>query len=482
MRLFLSVLVAYLTFCVPVRAQETDIFVETDETPVLQTNAPEGAGLLVNDTEGALPKGLWRLQPRSEITYLLKTMPAEAPFRSLQEIKRNLLISTYDTGEIENDVTLAVGEDLLTLRLLKLLQMGLWDDAFQFYTNTTKDPGQNEALAQIGILLIFHQKGLSTACLEEKAFGPRFAAAFWRQFDLLCAAELGGETGPTPQFPESSFLTDLYADPSFRVSAGNMDLLAGLSFLELAILNYKNRLDYTDFTPTEAYPPYIIKTFMEDKQFPPALESQLQAVARFHGLLPEKEVVRPEYPPEGLENAGQDTLVAYVTPFVERDEQVPLAATERLRELSAPHPENIFYLQLLEQLGLTENSYNLPDAITAKAQNAFPQAFSKEVNLLKTWLDNGEEFSNNPGNVYEKQLSLTSDGVYGTSSDDWTQWLGKTTAHQFAGLSLLIVLNNNDNKGARSQYLLSDLQQVGLIEQAHLIARDMLVRLMHSNT
>ena len=38
-----------------------------DELP-----ANEGAGLIVSDVDGALPKGLFRNQSRSEITYLLK--------------------------------------------------------------------------------------------------------------------------------------------------------------------------------------------------------------------------------------------------------------------------------------------------------------------------------------------------------------------------------------------------------------------------
>ena len=34
------------------------------------------------------------------------------------------------------------GDDLLTLRLIKLLEMGLWEDAFALYSQTTKRPRQ----------------------------------------------------------------------------------------------------------------------------------------------------------------------------------------------------------------------------------------------------------------------------------------------------------------------------------------------------
>ena len=70
------------------------------------SQANEGAGLLRSDLNGALPKGLWRKQNRSEITYLLQNLPAHSDSRAMQEIKRNMLLSYYKTREITNDVTL----------------------------------------------------------------------------------------------------------------------------------------------------------------------------------------------------------------------------------------------------------------------------------------------------------------------------------------------------------------------------------------
>ena len=66
-------------------------------------------------------------------------------------------------------------------------------------------------------------------------------------------------------------------------------------------------------------------------------------------------------------------------------------------------------------------------------------------------------------------------------SDDWTTWLGSATENQYAGISLLIVLNNNKNIGVRSESMIQDLRDVGLIEQAHQIGVDMTVNLMRTN-
>ncbi|MEM7618494.1 MAG: hypothetical protein AAF244_03815, partial [Pseudomonadota bacterium] len=221
MRLILSILVAFACFCVPAKAQG---------------NAAEGAGLLVSDNEGALPKGMWRKNLRSEITYLLKTLPAEAPFQSLQKIKRNMLLSSYDTSGIKNDIEIEIGDDLLTLRLSKLMEMGLWDDAHRLYSETTNDPGQNHKLAEIGVLLALYKQGLATACLESKAFGPRFSGSFWEQIDLICGTELYNESVISTQFPNSPVLRAIYTEPDFTVNA---DALNNLTIIELMMAQIK---------------------------------------------------------------------------------------------------------------------------------------------------------------------------------------------------------------------------------------------------
>ena len=232
MRLLLSTLFAFFIFCVPLKAQDS--------------GAGEGVGLLVSDVEGALPKGLWRNQSRTEITYLLENMPPSAPFRSLQEIKRNMMLSTYDTGSIKNDISIETGQDLYTLRLLKLMQMGLWDDAFELY-NKGDDPGQNDRLAEIGILLALHKKGLAAACLDYKAFGNRFTALFFKRIDLICGKELEDIAIISTQFPKSTVLKGIYTDPKFTFNANDLETLKTFTFLEVMMLLEKNRLTYENF-------------------------------------------------------------------------------------------------------------------------------------------------------------------------------------------------------------------------------------------
>lgn len=439
----------------------------------------EGAGLLVSDVDGALPKALWAKQPRSEITYLLKNLPANAPFQSMQQIKRAMLLSNYDLSLIEEDKTLSSGEDLLTLRLLKLMQMGLNDDAFSLYTKAVQDPGTNDSLAQIGILLILEKKGLATACLEQKAYGQRFSHVFWKQLEAVCTQELD-LVYDNAIFEESSVLTALYNEPSFKISANNIKQLESLSFLELAILKRKDAIDYTNLSLSDDMSPHITNLFLNDTKFPAGKRNELENIALFQGIKNTDNMKNKHVLLDDIHLLSQNDVLLQVISYLNANEIVPEPLIEKLTALSSEKPENNLYLQLLKEIGLGYN-INMERPFPAININAFPPSVHKEVTILKTWLDNSAEFSNNPDKVYEKQISLTQGGATIASTVDWTKWLEDTSNHQFKGLSLLNVLSNNKNTGVRSNFVLSDIRKVGLVEQANQIAKDMLVGLMRKD-
>lgn len=472
MRLILSTCIAFICFCVPVNAQTI--------------NASEGAGLLVSDSQGALPKGLWRNNPRSEIIYLLKNLPDEAPFKSLQEIKRNMLISTYDTSDIDNDISFKVGEDLLTLRLQKLLELGLWDDAYALYTKITNDPGQNSALAEVGIILSLYKNGIANACLDQKAFGQRFSGIFWSQINLVCKAEIYEEAIISTQFPNSSIFQSIYTDDDYKIPATN---LSDLTIFELLMAQVKGRIDYTNFTLSPNVAPRILRTFLNDTRFPLIEKNALESLARQKVVIIEDEIkLQNETDEENIDNQLANDIqnksfkspLLTVAELVEKNQEIPQNLIQDLQNNTDTNPTNYFYLQLLNKFSLVDNPDEYTSAQIAESLRTFPPRLGKEVKILKTWLDNSVEFSNNLDKVYEKQISLASNGDIIFSEDDWTKWLGKTTSNQLAGLSLLIVLNNNKNNGVRSNQLINDLHYVGLIEQSHKIARDMTARLMRT--
>ncbi len=469
MRLALSTLFAFLCFCLPVNAQQ---------------NAVEGAGLIISDSEGALPKGLWRNAPRSEITYLLKSLPAEAPFLSLQKIKRNMLISTYDTSEIKNDSPLTIGDDLLTLRLEKLLEMGLWDDAYALYTKTTRDPGQNSGLARIGILLSLYKNGIANACLDEKAFGPRFTGDFWAQISLVCAAEIYNETIISTQLSSSPTLKSVYTQDDYTLSANN---LRGLSLLELMIVQIKGKISYDGYLLSPNTPPLLLRVFLNDSRFPITEKAELESLSKQKLVIVDKEQETQDSSSNGnidnqltndIQNYANNSVLSQVAFYVENNQDIPSNLIEKLSSKTTQNSEYILYLELLSKFGLTNTAPSFSTEEIERSVTSFDDKYKKEVKILKSWLDNSPEFSNNLVEVYEKQINLPLSEGLPSYSEDWTKWLGKTTSHQLAGLSLLIVLNNNKNIGVRSEKLLNDLYHVGLIEQSHQVARDMTARLM----
>ncbi|MEM6811914.1 MAG: hypothetical protein AAF549_05540 [Pseudomonadota bacterium] len=467
MRLISLTLFSFLIFCLPVSAQKNI--------------ADEGEGILVKDTEGALPKGLWIDQPRSEITALLKSIPADAPFKSMQTIKRNLMLSTYDTSLIDNDVSIEVGDDLLTLRLIKLMQMGLWDDAYTLYTETSDDPGQNFRLAEIGVVLALFKKGIPAACLENNAFGSRFDGVFWDRIQIICDKEIDNVGVIGTQFSESPILRGIYTQPKYEVSANDLNLLTSASFLELMILIEKDVLTYDNYIFNPDIPPYLMTVFLNDPTFPDSEKPELLEYAAFYLLIPyAKSSDLRQLSASEVKNMPQNQLIIFTSNLVENNEEIPLNIIKKLQETSRLYPQNIYYLQLLREIYLNDDYPSFSQEEIRDVTSQFPTRFTKEVNILNSWLDKQAEFSNNPVKVYEKQISSPLSGDIDSQIEDWTMWLGKTTQSQLPGLSLLIVLNNNKNIGARSDQILNDLRHVGLVEQANLIARDMVVRLMRS--
>ncbi|HPD82845.1 MAG: hypothetical protein R3D88_01155 [Alphaproteobacteria bacterium] len=473
MRFYFILTVLILITCSPAQAQNEGVSLGS---------TGEGAGLLYSDLNGALPKSLWRDQNRSEIVYLLKNLPAHAPTRAIQDVKRNMLISYYDVSAINKDVPIQSGEDLLTLRLEKLYEMGLWEDAIKLYTQTTEDPGQNNLLAQIGLLLILNEKGLSTACLEEKVLNARFSEEiFWKQMDKICALELGIETNEIQEFSDSSTLQNIFFNTDYKISANGIDQLKELSLLELSILALKNKIDYQNFDSSIDFPPLLTKTYLEDQNFPNGSKPALENRAKNQALWPEAPLSEQEINwLETPSTLSQSQIIPLVGAQLRLGQEISAELAQRLLDLAPDHPENYFFIKILTEANgvygnfdIAEENFNLG---TEEVMKKYPQ----KVKLLQSVLDKPVEFSNNPQEVYEKQISLTPDGGYVMSTGSPENWLELTTKHGFEGLSLLIILSNIENNanGEEELNLLRSLSTVGLIDQAHHIAKYELAKMM----
>lgn len=230
----------------------------------------ESAGTMSNIASGAFEKTLWRNNKRSVITELMQNLPPESPTRSIHDMKRRALLSQTDASLIDNDTKPTTDNNLFILRIKKLQEMGLFDDALKLYTDNIDTP-RDPRLAETGLILITHQRGLATACLEEKVLAPQFPDdAFFNVMDAICSYALGQTDGP-PEL-DSIILKAVFKEDTYKINAADLSTLAQLSPLELAVLKSEQRIDYNAFETTaaalRAYPSSILMTFLEDKSLP----------------------------------------------------------------------------------------------------------------------------------------------------------------------------------------------------------------------
>ena len=223
----------------------------------------------------------------------------------------------------------------------------------------------------------------------------------------------------------------------------------------------------------------MLKVFLEDENFPPTQKIKLNTLAKHQSILPF--IKNDENLPHDIQDLQQNEIILHIANLLENNGEISPKIIEKLTENALKNPQNIFYLQLLKQIHPKLTTPGFTEQEKQRALGEFRPEFTKEVNILNSWLDKRSEFSNNPAKVYEKQVIKSPDGSYITVSDDWTEWLGNAAQNQFSGISLLIVLNNNKNIGVRSESMIKDLRHVGLIEQAHQIGVDMTVNLMRTN-
>ena len=151
----------------------------------------ESTGVLSSAKQGALEKSLWRGQKRSEIEESLQKLPSRFDLRAALSLQRRLLLTRADTSLMIDDIGPLRGKDMLIQRINKLMDMGLYDDAWLLYTQRAENP-YDVSIAQLGMLLLAMKNDLATACLEEKVFSAKYPQdRFFEVLDKACGPTLG---------------------------------------------------------------------------------------------------------------------------------------------------------------------------------------------------------------------------------------------------------------------------------------------------
>lgn len=148
--------------------------------------AIEGAGLYQGADVRSLGAKMWDDSERAEITKLLIQLPVNAESPLVQTMVKAVLLSEADIKKLDDYDEINVGEDLLTIRMIKLMQGGYYKEAMELYSVAIESP-HHQDIAKAGILAMLGNGEKSIACLEMKTLGNmNMGDPFWPAFMGYC--------------------------------------------------------------------------------------------------------------------------------------------------------------------------------------------------------------------------------------------------------------------------------------------------------
>jgi len=521
-RFFLIALLCLTPFAAHAQDKEAASASE-EKRPAVDWIKVESTGTLSNVKSGALEKILWKGQKRSEIEFLIQRLPSTLHLRSALALQRRLLLTQADSSMIENDIGPLRGNDLLIQRINKLMDMGLYDDAWELYTQKAEDP-YDVSIAQLGMLLLVMKSDFGTACLEEKVFAMRYPQdKFFKTMDAACAETMGGPAGGS--FPDSAVLQSVYNDKTFAVSANAPATLIKMNNLERALVLANGKIRYDGLTRESlaGTPSAIVGLYLMDKNLPESALAMVTAEMEARGLrwhtasiakepkwkkaMDMKKDSASQWPlieSAISEKRNQADLVIYYGDMLSKaaPEQLSTATLKNalgvllaggralpdfwLKEAQQRAPQNplfYIYLQAFESLTSTVNTGVTSENLQKALQGLKPADSDQIIAIIDT-LDKEAGILNNPLRIYEKHSVLTLEGNYVMPSLGLNVWLETAPDKKQLGITVLAALNalaaKPDNMYSGSvRKVLYSLLNVGLIEDAQTIGAETIASVLN---
>ncbi|MCD8562504.1 MAG: hypothetical protein LRY54_00155 [Alphaproteobacteria bacterium] len=207
----------------------------------------ESIGLYSSPQEGSLGRDLWTNSHRSLITDYLPKLQVAKKSPVLQFLTDGLLLSRTQAGLIVNDTTPEPGKDLLTLRLMKLMDLGMNDQALKIYSDLGRTP-YHPNLAQAGIMAMLFNGEKSLACLEYKTVEDRnFQGPFWTDIALYCNYVLEDKKPTTAELKTTSSqaIQRILSGGSYTFTY-DARKLENVPLIDRAILTAENIINFGD--------------------------------------------------------------------------------------------------------------------------------------------------------------------------------------------------------------------------------------------
>jgi hypothetical protein len=507
----------------PKKEEKAEAPVE-DETKKSKVDwvAVESTGTIGSGKQGGLERTVWAKQKRSDIEFLTSRLPSAPHLRSVQSLQRRVLLSRTDFGTVDNDIGPLRGQDFLIQRIRKLMDMGLYDDAWELYAQKAESP-YDVSIAQLGMTLMVMRSDAATACLELKVFAQKYPKdAFFLMLEKACSKTLGASA--TPSFPESKTIQAVYHEPGFKIPATSVERLKDLTDIERALVMATGKISYEGAsaeTLTKT-PSSLLTLFLMDKALPETVRDMAVAEAHKRGIAPYmasvikdpqmrkiKEMKDPEerwvliesaIKTPGRNGADFKPLVDYITGSEPKNLSTDLVIRVLNVLLANGEPLNSFWIQAAEKAAIQKpiiyiylhafkaltptKISSLKDEEVQKAMGRLNRQDLDQIIAIIATIDKDASYDRNEIRVYDKHLGLTLAGDYVMPSVGLNILLETASDQKQSGITVLAVLNSlaakpdNMYSGSVRKALYSMLN-VGLIEDAKTIGSEIVASVLN---
>lgn len=213
----------------------------------------ESTGLEYKQLPMSFDRNFWKGSNRSDLIEVLNAAHTALKQPALQRAVFSLLLTKADTDGIQNDIPATPGDDLLTLRMEKLIEGGAYRQAFDLFTKTGTS-SYSAPTAQAAILAMLFSGEKSLACLEANSAQQNFKNSdFLRETAAYCDLSLSDA-------PDAASLETLKNSKDQRLAAFaakegkafsyTPESFGALSRFEQAVLTAEGKIDTGGLTPS----------------------------------------------------------------------------------------------------------------------------------------------------------------------------------------------------------------------------------------
>ena len=226
---------------------------------------------------------------RSSLSYLISNLPESLEYPTLYKTTNLLLTTSADTNIVEDDMIVEAGNDLLTLRLEKMLERGLYKEIIQIYSQL-EDPPYDDRLASAGALAMLMMGANTNACIEIKsAYSKSKDNSRLNELDVFCTYLLDKSKPPkelVKRIQTQSVLKKIIEEPDFAITY-DPDIFASLSIQERAFLMSQNKLMFNEMIidKKKQIPPSHVQPLLTIPNLSDKSKLYINAVAAKYGLI-----------------------------------------------------------------------------------------------------------------------------------------------------------------------------------------------------